>query len=886
MNDIRIDDDSRKQSAKKIKKIAEQMGKGRSFGQFLFDWIVKSLLLTCILAINFTLFANAGSYSIFNPFSGMAMEAAMIYIGITALSLIVVLLSMIFLPLDNLLLSAAFGMLAVVLINQFALFDKNSLLLMWFGELFSDDVNVILYKYAPFFIGGVVFLISYIILKIFSRALLLYFTLAVAALLGWIISQAYFNTYKPIFYNIKEKVTTESDNIGSNLVFLSFSDLTSVNNLYNFYRHNIKNAKAGKAWQTALGFYGSNNFKIYSNAVMEKDFSENDNLRSFYNPESKKDKINNEVVLQDGYFDFNNLHINNEYLEHSSLFDSLKNKNFEINVYQSDKINMCHNSKVDNCVEKVNYPFVMQSDKISLNDRAMILVAQWIVSFGFVDSVNPLLNIVKYISGDIKPYPFQVNKLNAINSFKALDMIIDDIEHKGGNQAYFAVIDLPADSFVYDEYCSLKSIKEWVDDSSSVFAPTPLSVRQNAYLDQSMCLYGYLHKFMQQLESTGMDENTTVIITGLGTSNLLKDGKEDDFYRKLQSEQAVATAIKAPKAVNYAFDYSVCLTKNILDTYFSNRKMCQEFDFIKTTDKVIDGIRKTVNDDKINDGVVKKAMANFADWFDDWARNNSYVRNINKPLVVTNVNDEGGTDANIATEGNAVATSPTIIDNTETETVVAEVKEESIVNSIPLDKEEVPSDVIPETLFDNGEEKNIDNNEPEAAEPQGVSVNEVAENQDAEKAIDEKPANTEYEVPVESNLIFESVAETAQTETEGLSKENNPKQGYDLNKIIAEAKRKANLSAEELKEEASADVADVQNKAVVAQEQIEQTAKTLQNSTNNVKTAVKKTAETVTEEAAKRKAALREVLVAPETNGQKLSPEELKEQYHKMLRQN
>ena len=41
MDDIRIDDDPRKQSAKKIKKMASEE-KGRGFGGFLFDWIIKS----------------------------------------------------------------------------------------------------------------------------------------------------------------------------------------------------------------------------------------------------------------------------------------------------------------------------------------------------------------------------------------------------------------------------------------------------------------------------------------------------------------------------------------------------------------------------------------------------------------------------------------------------------------------------------------------------------------------------------------------------------------------------------------------------------------------------------------------------------------------------
>lgn len=895
MDDILVDDDPRKQSAKKIKIKQIQKASSRSLGQFLFDWVIKSLLLTIILAIDFTLFANAGSYSIFTPFNGISTEALWIYIGIGATSFIIMLLAMILLPLDNVILAAGIGAFVVALISQFALFDKNSLLLILAGDLFSDDVNVILYKYAPLLIGALVFLITYVILKVFSRSLLFYLTLAVAGVLGWVLSQAYFNPSKPVFYDIKQKVASMGDNIGNNLVFLSFSNLTSIDNLYNLYRRNPQNLLAQKSWQMALGFYANNNFKVYPNAVVARELDEIDSIRSFYNPETDKMKDATNVVLSGGYFDFKHLHLNNNYLAYSSLIDSLKNKGFGINVYQTDKIDICNNDKIDNCAEKINYPFVMQADKVPLVDRVVILAAQWLVSTGIVDSINPVLSVMKYVVDGVKPYPFQVDKLNVVNSFNVLDMIISDIEHNNGNQAYFAIVDLPADTFVYDEYCTLKGIREWADTNNSVLFPVTLGTRQKDYLEQNMCVYGYLNKFMQQLERIGIDENTTVVINGIGTPKFLGDVKENDFYRRMQSEQAVAMAIKSAKATNYAIDYSVCLSRNIVDTYFSGRKACQEFSFIKTTDKVIDNMRKSIKEGKISDNNVKEAMNKFNDWFVDWARLNNYTKVTSQPVIVPNqsasvgdidVPEIGGSAVNdeipleVAEDNPQEDAIEEVVEEVLSESQPETLVEETVKEETAEKNEEGSAEVIPETLFDNGVSEDQKNEENTNENSENLSAAEeptvtVADEQKSteENTEEDKPANTEYNVSISDDLKLD-------IKTDAMNNDDvNPKQGYDLNQVINEAKRKANLSADEAKKEKDAAVKTAQDKVAAAKQQIEESKQNVKNSINNTKEVIKE----VERKVEYKNLDLKDVLVAPQTNGQKLSPEELKKQYHEML---
>lgn len=894
MDDIRIDDDPRKQSAKKIKSKAEQKSSNRSFLQFLIDWIVKSLLLTTILAIDFTLFANSGSYSIFTAIGSINMEAALIYAGIGVFSFVIMLLFMILLPLDNILLAAFCGFLSVALISQFALFDKNSALLLFTGNLFSDDMNVILYKYATWIIIGIVFLLSYIILKMFSRKWLFGLTIIAICGLGWLVSQAYFDPSKPIFYSVKEKVEVNGDNVGNNLVFLTFPNLTSLTNLHNHYANNPKNAIAKKTWQTALGFYSANNFKIYPNTMLPKNLSIADNLMSLYNPDTDKIDSASYTISQDGYFDFKKLHLNNNYVANSSLINNLKEKGFGINVYQSEIADICSNPKVDNCDEKLSYPIVMQADKVGLLERTIILFSQWIVSTGIIDSANPVLSVVRYVADGVKAYPFEVNKLGVINSFKTLDMIANDIERKGGNQAYFAVMDLPSDTFVYDEYCSLKNIHQWNSQDNSVFAPISLGIRQNSYFEQTMCLYGYLNKFMKRLKYVGMDENTTVIIAGLSTPSFLGNVTESDFYTKLQSEQSSALAIKSPKAKKYAIDYSVCLTSNVLDAYFSNRKSCHEFGFIKTTDKVIDNIRKTINANKISEADIKEADINFDNWFEDWAKMNNYIENPTEPIVVSNSEVAGEPEKNAeAPEDNMIdATIPIKVDD------VVETPQDNITSTDAVNEADVKDtsnaeqveEVIPDTLFDNGVEQvettnKTDNVQPQMVEELPVQVEEV--NSKAEEVISKEEvkedANTEYDAPIAEDLVFEEKTDAVKDNVkDNIKDELNPKQGYDLNEVIAEAKRRASLSDDELKKEQEKVAKTTDKKISEAKKQAEQLVQTAKSSAQQKAGEVKSRANAVV---INKNAELKDILVAPQTGGKKLSPEELKKQYHEMLKQ-
>ena len=858
MDDIRIEDDPRKQSAKKISR-NQNNKKSRGFLGFMFDLVVKSLLLFIILAIDFTLFANAGSYSVFTSYGSVNMEATLVYGGIAAISFVLVFLSMLILPLDNILLAAVVAVTGVTIINQFAVFDKNSLLLILFDDVFSEDVNVILYKYSHWIIGGFLFIVFYIIFKLLRRSLMMFFTIAMGCLLAWVLSFSYLDSYRPFFRQIAVNPSRVDGDLGRNLVFLSFSNLTPPSNFISAQNKDKLSSGFKTFNYNHLGFLTENNFTVYPNAFMSKEGSAFDNLREIFNPNDEKGQNNSSVVVTDKYFNFDAIQSDKQYIDRSSLLEMLKKQGYEFNVYQNSDIDICNlddGKLINSCNEKVNYPFMLSTDKGSLIERSMLLFSQWLVSTKFIDCVNPVLSVVRYLVDGITPYSFHVNKLNSVNSFKVLDMILGDMERKNGDQAYFAQIDLPADSLVYDQYCELKEVSKWLSVENIPMVSKTVNMRQEAYYDQANCLYGYLNKFMSQLKNSGMIDNTTVIIAGLNVPTpLVTSLAENDFYRKLQMSRQVVMAIKPAKSDKYNFDYGICTVKDILASYFFNKKKCKDLSFIKTTDKNIEQMKNKARSEKFSDVEISNARKMFNSWFVGWSKANRYNPEKEtvsaKPVLDNNVVLEE-VPVNVKIEDEPEIKQPSIAvvaeesantnsDNV-TNTTSEEIEQDRNLSADVAEVKTEAQEVIPNTLFDNGVEDNNPTNSE--AEDNSEVINNSSETENHSSA----------EITAKDNV-------------------DNPKHGYDLSKVINEAKQRA------LKEEE--DKVAAANQTVT--EEIVETKKAVAEKVKTTAKQIKSTAEKVQN---KQDEAIRNVLIAPKSpNGKQLSPEELKKQYHEMLRQ-
>ncbi len=846
MDDIHLDD-PRKFSAKQIKAAKLKAGDRRSLWQYLFDLLVKTLICATLIALDFTLFANSGSYNLFS--SGMLpnMEVEFIYVGILGLSFVLMFIASFFRWLENMVLAACFALMTVAIVNQFAVFEKKSVLLVLFNGVFSDTINMMLYEYALWIVGGLAYILFWIVLKILSRSFLFYFMLLLLALLGWILSESYLNTSLQYFRTTGSAPTLRSETAGDNLVFLSFNSLTSPNNLKNMYQTSKQHMNIMGSFNNALGFYSSNNFTLYPNALVQNPQQPFMNLIAAYNPDSGEDVSTHLMssVVRNQYFDFKTLQKDRLYLKDSSLYDMLRKDKYTIHVYQTRDVDTCYldNKLVtSDCKEKINTPISFANTQFNVMEKTVLLVGQWLNSTGFVPSLNPLLKMVEYVfyHPALKPLGFDINNLYALNSFKVLDLIAEKMDQQNGKQAYFAVIDLPSETYIYDEFCQLKPMSDWVSEETQPFYRVSVDNRRSSYADQVSCLYGYLEKFMRQLEGKGLLEDTTIVIEGLNVPLQLTK-MQRDYYRQLQETAQVTLAIRPANAKKANFDYSVCSVDEILNSYFFTHKSCTEFGQLKTTDKNMAQIKKMIEEDKYKNHMITTAQNSFRQWFSAWvAHNNFAVKFAPKapadgalPIVSDEAASVKQPEKNMPIK---VVEKPKIA-----EVVVEDIPEEKL-KSISVMVEEVAKmeEQKPEIQKDSGSKG--EPKEKELVAPEN-------EPQNSFFAIDENtPAETLAEDVKSEPAVDEVVPETL---FEEIKPEDNTHQ-QKLEETVAKAKEAVKAKTEQ------------------RIRQNREAKKELNALVRSIDTL------NVSEE-------YKDVLQAPVAEGQNLSPEELKKQYHQTL---
>lgn len=831
MDDIQLNiDEPRRFSEQKVKVTVKKNGQTRTFWQYLFDLSVKTFLCALLLALDFSLFANAGSYHLFSSAARLTPEAEWIYLGIAAVSFVIMLAASFSKSVENTVLSAVFALFVIALINQFAVFEKHSGLLILFSGLFSDKVNAILYEYAFLIIGAASFVVFFTLLKLLKRQTLLYVTLGIAAVLGWILSEAYLNPSSQYFKTIVSSGEKQSQEEGENLIFLSFNGLSSPNILKNIAKES-KTPLITESLNNALGFFNQNNFTLYPNA-MAKSTDAFQNLIASYNPQSEKNP--SELILastiKDSYFDFSTLQFEKSYLKENALYAFLKENGYNINVYQTRELDTCYvNSKLEAslCKEKVNTPINLSTDNLSTTQKSLFLTAQWLQSTGFVSSINPLLKGISYIATnkELRPLNVDPNQLYAINAFKVFDQIAEQIDAQTGNQAYFAVIDLPSDTYVYDSFCRQKNVDEWISGADVPFVQTALDKKRTAYAEQVNCLYGALEKFMQQLQKSGSLDNTTLVIEGLNVPQKL-NRIEQDAYRQMQNKYQITLAVRSPETSQSSIDTSVCYVTDILASYLITHEPCQEFAPIRTTEENLEKIKTFVRSDNWTPEDLAQAKISFGEWFNGWAAHNDFESTLKVEKPLEKAEDGSQIIAEVKTLENVVEDEPeekmesiaVAIEQNENqaEQVPAETPQEPKEikeNQIVEETSEKPAEVIPETLFDVGEV-------PQETRVEAQKVEESAEPEPQKEpdAIEEKvPETTEVIERAKQALADkESQKEAAQKAVEQKQDELNQlaetKADDKLRDILeAPAAAEKKLSPEQLKEQLRQDMSKAPN---------------------------------------------------------------------------
>ncbi len=422
-----------------------------------------------------------------------------------------------------------------------------------------------------------------------------------------------------------ESYNTQKLSVDTNKRFIYFL----LPNLVSYpYLNGMNIPEAQHTKQIMQGFYQKNNFKLYPQAYAPEQEYLNNMILSF-NPVSGKkcnEHILNTRILSE-YWRFNNLRTEYIYLKNNQLYDVFKRNKFQISAYKSRDFDMCHAEhkyNVNRCIEKINQPTNIYSMTLSTFAKTKILLVEWLSSLHlFSDMTSIYRTLDSVINADKVPMVgINYNNLYVVNSIKTFDILLDDIKKDSGRQAYFVFADIPSNMYIYDEYCRLKPQEEWLDMANLPWIKNDYTLeRQKAYLQQTLCLYGKLEEFIDNLRKHNLWEDTIMVVQGTSGVNDFRNKKYPEFIDNFMANRLVNMAIHDKYMQKYEVDMGFCPTNNILIQYlFQPNKTCRPAK-LEIHNSVYTTLRKKLK--YLTGNIEADYIADFDNWYNKWQQENN-----------------------------------------------------------------------------------------------------------------------------------------------------------------------------------------------------------------------------------------------------------------------
>lgn len=627
MHDIIIDNQNSSATIK-VKAKRNARGKGRAWSTYLFDWLVKGVLIALLVNINFVLFASSGNFHFFSSDITVSQEAIYIMAGTFAISLILLFLISFSSFIQNVLTSFVVALFVLAMMNQFALFDKGSILYFFTSQYLDAEMAKNLMTNSDMVIAVASGIIFFIFLAMSSNQNIAYFTGVLLVIFAGILADEYLQRdNKQEFLVTYDNHLQNPQENGKKFIYLMLPNAASYSYLEDMKEINTNTDTIQKTMDIMLAFYAKNNFMYYPNAYVSKQDPFMNAVKSLNNISKKNpEELILKNVAMEGYWRFKNINDEYVYMKENALFDTFRKAKYRISAYKSRGLDLCDKDNeinVDKCVEKVNAPVSFENINVPVWEKTLILASQWIHSTGLFPNRSALHTVLKAAtnSDELPLVGISYSGLYVIDSIKMLDFAAEDIIKDKGNRAYFVMMDMPSDMFVYDEYCRIKSPGKWLAmESLPWILNKNIYSKRNAYMEQTECLYGKLEDFIGKLEKSGILDNSVLVIQGLSGADDIKNVKEMNFVPDFKSKKMVAMAIRDPLKNNFMLDERVCDVADILKQYLYKRGRCSEMSSLDIHEGGKNEIKASIEKVKITDEKLNKAKVVFDSWYNDWKR--------------------------------------------------------------------------------------------------------------------------------------------------------------------------------------------------------------------------------------------------------------------------
>lgn len=596
---------------KPSKRIHRSSGKKHPIMNYWLNFIFLTVIGFCLLGTNFILYASSGAGNIFSSFPMLRPD---IIISIVIIALVITLIYF---------LLSGFTLMLCILTSGIVYMFSTAM----FTQFSDFSTNSVISGHSSTYISLAIAIISFVILFFTNKKIR--FLLACTAATFFVVITTSQNTTINKFRTEQLAANKAPENGHSKFINIMIPGLPSYSYITTLSDENVNRIYRDQLRSIMLGFYAQYGFKLFPNAYVPDSYSVI-NAADTLNMSVPNDKYANikSSLKEDTHWQFKTPNVFTASLANSKLISSLKSKGYNINAYQSQGLKLCDTNNpndISRCVTRIATPVNFEHPSYSPMDKAGILLSQWLESTGWFNySAKIIYNrLSKFIDIDQTPVISTSYKgLYVIDSLQTLDVALNDIINDKGNQAYFIMLDIPSDTFVYDEMCKLKDIGEWRVKYNQPWVPkTKLTEKRSAYLRQTMCLYGKLSQFMQNLQTNNFLADSTVIIQGISGMNDMIGLDDITLYTSFLNSKITSVAIKSPNNRKFTINKSICATPDIINQIITEQK-CVDFNgdtSSKTTKKTIRDILEAI---AYNNDIAQQSYQKYIEWLKSWNQAN------------------------------------------------------------------------------------------------------------------------------------------------------------------------------------------------------------------------------------------------------------------------
>ncbi len=589
------------------------------FGNF-FKSMLLALILGLLFGLDFVLYLRSGTVQLFDGSwnTSVFLVLAMIVIGAIA-----AMLSLFFSRgLQKMLF--AFGCAALVwgFFCQFLQIDKTQYLGVLLSPMLGYEIASLTDGYSHWIICGLVFVLTYIIAGKLSKTSMLYFIGSLLLIIGGFLAFEMFDAVKkPAFKEVYKATDSGFSEKNKKVVFLFMPNMTSFSAINAGLGKDLDKSKLLR--NVELGFFMKNGFKFYPNAYVPNE-NKDANLIELLNILDNKpyyEHVLNSTGLEK-LWKFKSPQRTDVFLQDSQMQDVFRKAGFKLSAYQSQNIEICKKNNqyaVDRCINTQSLPVDVTKAKFSEQERATLLLKQWLSSLGFVDN-RTVAGGLQYVLDrqTVQNVFLPYERMYVVNSLQILQTVLENISSDKGAGVYFVYLNFPDNLLIYDEYCGIKPQTEWNSLMPSVKLPM-IARNTKEYNEQMLCLFGQLSDFMSSLQELKPDDNITVILQGL-SGKKVGAAENLNFVEKFKEQNMVMTAIRDGNS-RFGVSNKICNSKDILRSYLFKAKGCDEFSGVKVSNGTQETLRSELKNDRINKSMLPEAVSAYDNWLQQWKEN-------------------------------------------------------------------------------------------------------------------------------------------------------------------------------------------------------------------------------------------------------------------------